>query len=75
MYTKTEYDKEIGLTIDWEDLYTSKHVEDFEIDIEQMEESVHFKEHEYGTKIYIGSLKGYWDRRTLRAVYPRRRSF
>ena len=69
MYTKTKYDKEIGITIDWEDLYTSKHVEDFEIDIEEMEESVHFKGHEHGTKIYIESLKGYWDRRTLRAVY------
>lgn len=69
MYTKTKYDKEIGITIDWEDLYTSKHVEDFEIDIEEMEDSVHFKEHEHGTKIYIESLKGYWDRRTLRGVY------
>lgn len=69
MYTKTKYDKEIGITIDWEELYTSKHVEDFEIDIEEMEDSVHFKEHEHGTKIYIESLKGYWDRRTLRGVY------
>lgn len=70
MYTKTRGGNEVTVKIDWSKLYTSKSVDDFRIDVDETCTPLHFDgTYAHGTKIYITSLKGQWDRRKLRSVY------
>ena len=70
MYTKTRGGNEVTVKIDWSELYASKSVDDFRIDVDETYTPLHFDgTYAHGTKIYITSLKGQWDRRKLRSVY------
>lgn len=70
MFTKTRGGKEVAVKINWRELYASKAVDDFRIDVDELEMPQHFEgTYSHGTIIHITSLKGQWDRRKLRSVY------
>ena len=43
MFTKTRGGKEVAVKIDWRELYTSKAVDDFRIDVDELEMPQHFE--------------------------------
>lgn len=69
IYTKVQGQKEVRVYIDWELLNTSRQVDDFVIDIDELQESSFFPGDNHGTIIIIDSLKSEWDKRMLRNVH------
>ncbi|MBQ9092395.1 MAG: sensor histidine kinase [Prevotella sp.] len=69
MYTKTDKSNEVHVHIDWEKLNYAQHINDFTIDITEVDTSEYYKNGESGTTIIIRNLKSGWDRRQIREVY------
>ncbi|WPR77699.1 sensor histidine kinase [Algoriphagus sp. NG3] len=68
LISKTAADKEIELSIDWNNLYTAKEINDFYINLIVNDNPTTFIK-STGTKIIIEDLRSHWDRRQLREVY------
>lgn len=69
MYTKTEKSNEVHVHIDWEKLNYAQHINDFTIDITEVDTPEYYKNGDSGTTIIIRNLKSGWDRRQIREVY------
>lgn len=69
LFSKTEYDKEIELFINWDKLDSAKDINDFIVDINENDTPKYFTNNTTGTHIIIENLKYTWDRRQVREVY------
>lgn len=69
MYTKTNVSNEVHVYIDWEKLNQANHIEDFTIDVTEVDKPEYYEENKSGTTIIIQNLKSGWDRRQIREVY------
>lgn len=69
MYTKTSVSNEVHVYIDWEKLNQAKHIEDFTIDVTEVDKPEYYDGNKSGTTIIIRNLKSGWDRRQIREVY------
>jgi len=65
--TKKENTKELKLVIDWKELDTVTEIEDFKVDIAELEKSSVIKKS--GTQIIIEDLKQEWSHTKIREIY------
>ena len=68
LISKKSKSKEISMFIDWTNLEHAEEIEDFEIDLYELDTPSHFKTNT-GTRIVIKDLKSSWDKRQLREVH------
>ncbi len=69
LYTKSLNNKEIYLSINWQDLENSKSLNDFSIEVIEHETAQHFKDKKNtGTKILISDLKETWTDKDLKQL-------
>lgn len=69
MYTKTTSSKEVHVHIDWSKLDSAKKIDDFTVDVIELNVPEFYKNGTSGTRITINSLKSEWNKRQIREVY------
>lgn len=69
MYTKAVSSKEVHVQIDWSKLDSAKVIDDFTVDVTELDVPEVYKNGTSGTRITINSLKSEWNKRQIREVY------
>lgn len=67
--SKSEKENEVHLKINWSSLNNATKIDDFSVDIEEVEIPTIFTNGTHGTSIKIEDLKTRWDNRRLKEVY------